>query len=232
MEQIDDRTYIDRTTNKVTRYSGTIEKNRYGWCLVFQDKYYHGSYSRSYDVVYEMRKVISDKLGLTTVRDATMLECRNHLTKELKEYIAGFSDGDACIQISQNRKLTVGVYQSSNIGEPPVLQLYQKWFGGNINKYIRLQRKHKIEYSIQWFGTKCIPLLNVLVNHSIVKAPQALLALEWLTKSKGTERDVLTAKIKECKVQTNYQAVEILHDRITDPYLSGIYDADFFFVVF
>ncbi len=224
MEQIDDRTYLDRPNKKVIRYSGSISKVNNGWSLSFNNKYYKGTYSTSYGTVFEMRKQISDELGQTTTRDATLSELGETPSEELKQYFAGFADGDATIMIRENCRLTCGVYQSSNTGIPSTLQLYKDWFGNEIK--VNTREKNKPEYTLQWNGKACVPLLEILVENSIIKVPQAVLALDWLTKNKGNERDEIAQKIKDCKVQSAYQTVEILKERITDAYLAGFFDAE------
>lgn len=109
--------------------------------------------------------------------------------ESLQQYFASFADGDGSLGLQENRRLVCGVYQSSNSGIPEVLRLYKDWFGGNL--YHQTRRDNKTEYSLKWDGKSCVPLLNIITSHSIIKAPQAVLALEWLTKSKGPERDLL-----------------------------------------
>jgi hypothetical protein len=136
--------------------------------------------------------------------------------------------GDGSIMIREKIRLSLCIYQSSNNGVPPVLYLFQNWFGNKMKVHKKKDRQHKPEYSIQWNGEGCFPLLEILQKYAIIKKPQVDLAQKWLNTSNKDKliREDINEKMKQYKVQQNYRSIEIVKERLTDAYIAGLFDAE------
>ena len=93
--------------------------------------------------------------------------------KELA-YIAGFIDGEGCIQANSSGRLVV---QVGNTVKAP-LQLIQDIFGGSVRLYARDKKEeHKPVYRYAIGSLPAIKMLTMLLPYLIVKREQAVLGI-------------------------------------------------------
>lgn len=157
----------------------------------------------------------------------------------LQHWLMGFMDGDGCIR-QNNSNTIVSVYQSSNNDDPPPsLLIFHLCFGGFIKKGKSRSRgkirPNKPEWAWNIFGKESKQILEMIVNHGNLKAPQARLALEALSKNRSP---ILSKQIKLTKedanfytkaisaAKKNYQNVEIDKTKITKEYIYGFFCAE------
>ncbi len=180
----------------------------------------------------------SDELGLTQ-------EITSHvgngieIPKNIKEYVAGFFDGDGCIDVRMGRKrgggLRIIFSQSKNETIPEVLTFIQKYYGGKITSRDRSSQKgrenDRKEYNLCITAWESKPLLLDLAKYTILKQPQcekAILFLETSEKMRilwdhPIRIDVATS-LKQMKKEYNKAIID--KEKLTNPYLAGMFDAD------
>ncbi len=180
----------------------------------------------------------SDELGLT--REITSHAGNGiEIPKNIKEYVAGFFDGDGCIDVRMGRKscggLSINFNQSKNGGIPEVLTFIQKYYGGKINSINRSSQKgrenHRKEYKLCITAWESTPLLMDLTKYTILKQPQcekAILFLETSEKMRipwdhPIRIDVATS-LQQMKKEYNNAIID--KKKLTNPYLAGMFDAD------
>lgn len=102
----------------------------------------------------------------------------------MQEYLAGTFDGDDSIGFTK-RQLTVTVYQSSSNNDvSPLLSEFKNIFDGSIHgPFVRKEREAKPEYNFWICGKQAKPLLEMIAQKGIIKAPQARLGLDGLSRS-------------------------------------------------
>ena len=175
----------------------------------------------------------SDELELTVTQRV------KNITVEQKQFFAGAFDGDGCILFSN--KLQAQVAQSSSDENPPALLTeFRDCFGGNVTGPYTRNRvgkygSHKPEYRFCVTGKQCKPLLEVIAQYGIIKAPQAIMGLECL--SRGLNRSInpiLLLSVKDktyykkmfTKAKTEYDSVPIDKSKITDAWMAGFFEAE------
>jgi hypothetical protein len=82
---------LDKVEKTVTCYSGTICSR--GVSFFQKGKFITRTGFKSKEQLQELRRVLSDEMGLTAVRPATLLELGEVPTMHLQQYMAGFFDG-------------------------------------------------------------------------------------------------------------------------------------------
>lgn len=160
------------------------------------------------------------------------------LSKEEKEFLSGFADGDACVEFT--KKLVAGVYQSSGTKDfPEILKVYNSAFSGTRIELSNRKRigvkgnRNKPEYRWRLTGKMCLPFLQMMRDHSIIKLPQASLGIECIEESQNESwQHQMRYKNKEfytdlfSKMKKEYANIDIDITRLTIPYIAGLFDAD------
>ena len=177
----------------------------------------------------------SDRLGLTEIQKVKVL------TREQKEYIAGFFDGDGSITFTKEGKLVLQVAQSScDDNPPPSLVQLKEAFDGHVNgpysrEVVGVYGLYKPEYQFGLYGKHAKPFLEIIKDCGIIKLPQAEKALECITKS-TTHRLTAQLRLKKKhkkiyydffkKAKDEYSSVAIDPARLTDAWIAGFFDAE------
>lgn len=150
------------------------------------------------------------------------------MEKETIEYLAGFFDGDGCISSRKTAtpsSVRASVSQSRDAGEPEELRQFQRYYGGRISKTNQKRNSNNRE---RWMWSpepdQLSRFLADMRAHSIVKAPQLQLALDLLGCASKEERIGLAARMSDWKKR--YHEVPIDKERITMPYLAGLFAAE------
>jgi hypothetical protein len=107
------------------------------------------------------------------------------------EYLAGFFDGEGCIQIIQGHCLTVRADVCQT--ELSILEEIQCNFGGNLRHLRRRTPKQSESWRLTWEAKSAIEILEKILPYLRVKRPQAEIVLnEWKplvqTRGKGISR--------------------------------------------
>lgn len=161
---------------------------------------------------------------------------REPLTTKIKQYIAGFLDGDGSIQFTIEKLTKIVFAQSGETKCPSILEYIQDYFGGSIIKRKQTRVNSRIEYSLSISNINgCVYLLENLAPYLIVKKPQADLLVKYLrnrimlpahTPANDPEKIRLYNKMKDLKTLDNYRKVGVDETKITDSYLMGLFDAE------
>jgi len=158
-----------------------------------------------------------------------------------REYLAGFFDGDGGVRLSHPHKGTdnpipvVSVYQSCNTGIPPELELFRQQYPGS---YISERKDRKTTTSRRsWelhvaVKSEVTDFLDLVKQHGIVKTPQASIALGYLAM-RAVQRHSRVGRITSaatCEIlqeaKGSVSTIEINRDRLTLPYLAGLFAAE------
>jgi intein/homing endonuclease len=159
---------------------------------------------------------------------------------KIAEYIAGFCDGDGCIQMNENI-IIISFSQSGNLKESPrILQFIQEWFGGSLclsnhyKKHETWKPSYKLSIGDKSQVTRMLPLLR---DKCVLKHLQAKVALDYCNAFQyqigiGYPEGHLALKIETKKLLTSmkkleaYQSIAIDSNKITNAWLSGFFDAE------
>ena len=98
------------------------------------------------------------------------------------EYLAGFFDGEGCIDSSQG-KIRLKITQKDTPDSRSLFAQIQNEWGGCIytdNRGISVLR---------WVGRKGQPILEAMLPHLRLKTTQAVLALQWMKKMDRTHSE-------------------------------------------
>ena len=104
------------------------------------------------------------------------------------DYIAGFIDGDGCFSVHK-RKPSMASREKSPSYRPKlhivntnrkVLEIFKSFFNcGNISILKKVKSNWKTCYNYEISGKQFFPILEILVNHLIVKKPVAEKILQY-----------------------------------------------------
>ena len=127
-----------------------------------------------------------------------------------KGYLAGIVDGEGYIFIvfsKSTQNYLCGVYIKNTDKE--LLDLFAKYFGGNVTFHKRSKPNHKDTYQWVCFGNKAAKLCKQILPYLIIKRKQAELLLKFsktlkknlkdnykLSKDTENKRKMLIKKIK------------------------------------
>lgn len=153
---------------------------------------------------------------------------RKHPPQRVKEYIAGFIDGDGCFGVEQKTgQSRVSVYQSQEAGIPKVLLFIQSWYGGSIIKPRRRAATRRLSHSLEIRGPWAVWLMRDFLEVGILKREQAAEILRMRAMSRG-ERSSTAKDIQRSKKLTTKQSVQLTptDQRLTWPYITGLFDAE------
>lgn len=145
------------------------------------------------------------------------------------QYLAGFLDGDGNISLlSRSRRWLrpapcVSAAQSYNRREPPELRFLQSKFDGGIYRDREATETARCSWRFQAYASSMEKMLSVMADHGIVKRPQAELALDYLA---GEKIDAEYFAYEISREKSIVESVEIDVDRLTIPYLAGLFVAE------
>jgi hypothetical protein len=119
-------------------------------------------------------------------------------------WIAGFFDGEGCItaRVAENGSPTLQV----SIGQKDRTQLefIQEIFGGSITEI-----KGKDHYHLSMYATTAIRMLEAIIPHLRLKRPQAVLAVEFVSYSRGQGIKVSAeGKTRRLEIVTELKALK------------------------
>jgi hypothetical protein len=151
----------------------------------------------------------------------------NNISTEFKQYLSGFFDGDGCIAIEKQKfgySLRISFLQSNE----KILDII-KYRYPYLHKTHLTQRdsKSRIEFKLSGSGKQIEPLIDDLIQYTILKYHQLSIAKEFLPligkKNCNTEKESLFFKIKELKRENLYIKP---YERLSIPYIAGLFDAE------
>jgi hypothetical protein len=151
-----------------------------------------------------------------------------------KEYIAGFLDGYISMG-ERSKAIYVGFTQVGTDQSPPqVLKHIQYFIGGTISDAGRASIKHKRIYKLKIYESSCLELLTLLSPYLIIKLPQALVAIKYLTIKMQLHYIQLDDSLRvstynqlcTLKHEYEYRKVDVDPSRVTVSYLAGFFDAE------
>jgi hypothetical protein len=148
------------------------------------------------------------------------------IKEEFKKYLSGFFDGDGSITVEKLNKsgytLRIKFCQSNEKWIQTIQRVYpfMHYDGG-------LRRDgNKCEYQLRAAGKQIEPLVDDLLNYSILKYEQLLEAKKFFelinVKGKSDEKEKCYLKLKELKKQSNIKPYE----RLSKEYIAGLFDAE------
>jgi len=125
------------------------------------------------------------------------------INKEILAYYAGFFDGEGCILINRRNGYYRMDIRISNTNKNILLD-YAKLFGGGVYKYKRRINTHKDKW--QWcLSTKpSIVFLRAVYPYLRLKKAEALLALEFQQRIKGSNKPLT---VKEKSIREDYYLI-------------------------
>ncbi len=188
-----------------------------------------GTEEKAKEITMEYGRKVSDELRLT--RKAEIPPCPDHLKEDWKrEYVAGFFDGDGSVEVGSSIKLSIK--QSQRIGEPAVIRRFKDWFP-RFKNYVQMSKKasHRPCHKLEWNGEPSYSLLMCSEDYGIIKRAQSAVVRPLLDNyflsgkyDWGLGTGVLSEHLSTLK--ENYAGVEINSTRLTDAYISGLFDAE------
>lgn len=150
------------------------------------------------------------------------------ISTELKQYIAGFLDGDGCITLRYHKGYDVRVTfgQSEEKGIPEILNIIKNIYGGSITRQTR-KVNNRQAWILEIHQENTYVMLTHLAQYCVLKAKQAEVALQC-------RKDLLAGDHSKCdeyiqtvkRMKDEYQATEFDTKRITQHWLCGFFDAE------
>jgi len=211
---------------------GSVTQTRDGFRVVFNlhdkriDKSFsvkqYGSREKAWVAANQFRNETSKELGLT------LHIFSSRLGDVEKQRIAGLIDGDGCIRLARKGNLVIKVGQSQNNGLPEILSMLTKAFPhSTISKpKSDTNQTHRLQYEWIINGMFALPLLEIIANYGILKAPQAKLIFDTIMEKKTISCHDLYESISRMKNKNEYQKVLIDKTNITPAYLAGLFMAE------
>lgn len=148
-------------------------------------------------------------------------------TKDIDAQImAGFFDGDGSFDIQPNGAFRLKVTQSQDHGYPEIFNLFAKYSpNGTIsNPDIKRRQTHRSSYNWICSGKHAVPLMNIIKDCAILKAPQAVYILQSILKNNRFVNADVYEYVPPMKRQ--YESTMIDTTRITISYISGFFMAE------
>lgn len=146
---------------------------------------------------------------------------------EVRQYAAGFVDGDGCIQLGKKRCLTVQIGQCglNELTPSPVLFWLQRYYGGTIHLTARPTKERRTFHTLFISGRYARSILLDVLHHSALKFEQAELALRLIDKKEKDWAGSM-AKLQQMHKVPVYRTVDPRADRLGPAYLAGFTDAE------
>jgi len=147
-----------------------------------------------------------------------------------KSYIAGFVDGDGSICIG---KCNSGFQFKLEITQcnANIIQCFNSLFN-NIGMVYEDNRDEKFlnenARQLRFCGKKATVLLNIMIEHGVIKAPQARLGLEYLQiagiPGMHSDREAYYNQMKA--MNKDKSSYEKDYSKINNSYIAGLFDAE------
>lgn len=149
------------------------------------------------------------------------------ISKEFKQYLAGFFDGDGSITVE---KLKLGGYTlrikfcQSNLDWIKTIQRYYPYlkYGNNSSR----NENKRIEYELRAAGNQIQPLVEDLLEFSILKYEQLLEAKKFFqyinVKNTTEEKEKIYQNLKLLK----QNSINKPYNRLNNIYIAGLFDAE------
>jgi len=216
------------------RYAGcvTIDKKR-NCRVIFNnlenriDKFFsvakYGSHEAALAAANAFRVATSDSENLTVAIYESQLPW---MTKRI---IASFVDGDGCVSVKIGKgNFTVVVGQSQNDGSPDILNYLKELFpAGNIHlKKKRKTANSRFEWEFTICGENALPLLQIMAEYGIIKAPQASLVFNTIMETGEITVPQHYAALALNKQFDEYRKIMVTSDQLDAYYLTGIFMAE------
>lgn len=151
------------------------------------------------------------------------------LSPEMKQMIAGFLDGDGCINLRYHKSYDVRVNfgQAEDKQIPEILQIIKNIYGGSITKRKTLKRNDRQMYILEIQQENIYVMLTHLAQYCVLKAKQAEIALQCCRDLLADDKSKCDGYIEVVKrLKDEYQATEFDTNRITQQWLAGFFDAE------
>jgi hypothetical protein len=154
------------------------------------------------------------------------------MTTEEKQFIAGFVDGDGCIQLSPKYgehscpTPYIAMFQSHNAGPAPELIMIQRIYGGTLSEKRgvigNLRRHWELRVSKMEQVKK---MLRDLSKHCAIKAAIASVALALFDE---IDREARFAHYYDTirSMKQDYANIIVQQDRVTLAYIAGLFAAE------
>lgn len=144
------------------------------------------------------------------------------------QIIAGFYDGDGSISCCHRGYFWVRLMQSQNEGYPEILAWLKTLFpmACNEGKYDRKKANQRIQHTFNLNGKYCLPLLELLIYHAIVKQSQAALVFNTVIPSKNLNVSEVLEKLHTYNTEAHYQEITVDPAKLSWPYLAGLFMAE------
>lgn len=143
-------------------------------------------------------------------------------------YIAGFFDGDGTVCIGKCRggfQLKVELTQCNEEFTKYLANMYDAkiYFDTRLSKY-----NNETACSLRLCGLQAIPVLILVSKYGVVKQPQAVIALEYLSMARQrglyNKREEYYMKLKE--MNTDKTSYDKDYSTISNGYIAGLFDAE------
>jgi hypothetical protein len=211
-------------------YGGKVRRlNDRGWLVNFQGSSFqhqrhfmnsdYGGEAAAYQSASEYRISLSDDQLLTFT-----VYAKNH-PLPIRQYIAGFLDGDGWFKLAQDGSFGVGIAQASTSGVPAVITFLQCWYGGTLGERPGVNTNRRPMYSLHFNKSSTIALLHDIKDCLALKYKQAQLLFDYVVADDTTHVKELAAQMSSIKKGT-YSSVVIPRERITTAYITGFFDAE------
>jgi len=148
------------------------------------------------------------------------------MKEEFKKYISGFFDGDGSIIVEKLKgsgyTLRIKFCQSNENWIKTVQRIYPYMhYDGGVRR-----DNHKCEYQLRAAGKQIEPLVDDLLEYSILKYEQLLEAKKFFelinVKNKNNEKEQIYLKLKQLKKNSVLKP----YDRLSKEYIAGLFDAE------
>lgn len=178
-----------------------------------------------YTAALDFQRNKSDEVGLTRKFTFSLL------TPEKEAYLAGFFDGDGCIQVLDGGLVMHVAQSSSDDKEPPVLIEFQRYFGGVVCLAAKRTNVQRAQFSWRVNGELGMRLVRIVAARGVVKRPQAELVIKAIQQRghpnlKIRLNDPKSVQKQIKKMKHEYGQVPIIQSRINTAWLAGFFDAD------
>lgn len=152
------------------------------------------------------------------------------LTDEVRQFVAGFVDGDGCIEIPKpndnqsSYPARVVVDQSRDEGVPEELSYIQRFYGGEITSRPGRKENWRRHWELH-INAGAEKILEDLAEFAISKRAQAQIALEY-HRYVGSRKEIAGEyRERMAKKKTSSDFV-VLINRMTPAYMAGLFAAD------
>jgi hypothetical protein len=151
------------------------------------------------------------------------------ISEQFKKYLSGFFDGDGSItveKLSEGKGFTLRIklFQSN---ENVLLKIQEIYPFMHLRGGLRNNRAHqRCQYELRAAGKQIEPLINDLLNYSILKYEQLIEAKKFLEyiniPNTHIQKEETYNKLKELKKNSTIKPYE----RLCKEYISGLFDAE------